>query len=186
MRLRFTLRLLVLFALAPFETLQAAPPPPAASPEGRWITTDNQATVEITLVDHRLVGRIVALTEPLYPSDDPDAGKVKFDRENPEPARRARPILGLPVLEGLVLGDNGRWEGGTVYDPEIGRTYSCKLRVTEKGTLDIRGYWGISLFGRTEVWTRAGPNVPPPGPADRPQPDRPTAPISPAAKAPAR
>ena len=155
MRLRSILRCLPWFLLALPGATQAASPSPPASPVGRWITTDNQAIVEIVLIDHRLVGHIVALTEPLYPADDPDAGKVKFDRENPDPAQRARPVIGLRILEGLTLRESGRWEGGTVYDPEIGTTYSCKLRVTEKGTLDLRGFWGLSLFGRTEVWTRA-------------------------------
>jgi uncharacterized protein (DUF2147 family) len=56
-------------------------------------------------------------------------------------------------LEGFTAKENGLYDGGTIYDPKSGKTYSCKM--TLKGDkLDIRGFVGLSLLGRTETWTR--------------------------------
>jgi len=49
---------------------------------------------------------------------------------------------------------DGEWSGGTIYDPNNGKTYSCKLKLTGPDTLKVRGYIGISLIGRSETWKR--------------------------------
>ncbi|MFM7700427.1 MAG: DUF2147 domain-containing protein, partial [Bacteroidota bacterium] len=46
------------------------------------------------------------------------------------------------------------WSEGTIYDPLNGSTYSCTIKMTDPNTLDIRGYIGVSAFGRTDVWKR--------------------------------
>ena len=47
------------------------------------------------------------------------------------------------------------WESGSILDPDNGKTYRCKIRLTNGGkNLDVRGYVGISLFGRTQTWNR--------------------------------
>ena len=62
----------------------------------------------------------------------------------------------LPMAMGLSIYDGpGEWKGGDIYDPESGKTYSSYMFLKDKNTLKVRGYVGISLFGRTEVWTRA-------------------------------
>jgi len=66
---------------------------------------------------------------------------------------RNRPIIGLKILSGFEKEGDNKYVDGTIYDPKNGKTYSCKM--TYKGkTLDIRGYIGISLLGRTTVWER--------------------------------
>jgi uncharacterized protein (DUF2147 family) len=48
----------------------------------------------------------------------------------------------------------GTWENGEIYDPKSGKTYSCVMKLESADKLSIRGYMGISLIGRSEVWTR--------------------------------
>jgi uncharacterized protein (DUF2147 family) len=50
--------------------------------------------------------------------------------------------------------DENEWNGGTIYDPENGKTYNCKIAIRDGNKLDVRGYIGISLLGRTETWFR--------------------------------
>jgi uncharacterized protein (DUF2147 family) len=57
-------------------------------------------------------------------------------------------------VEGLSDAGNYRWENGKCYDPESGNTYRCKMRMTSPEQLEMRGYVGIPLFGRTYVLTR--------------------------------
>ena len=63
-------------------------------------------------------------------------------------------MQGLTILEGFSYQEENLWSGGTIYDPNSGKTYKCKLSLNDDGTLKVRGYVGVSLFGRTEVWKR--------------------------------
>lgn len=123
---------------------------------GPWLTAEGKARVEI-VKDHGVYdGRIVWLKEPLYPADDKQGmgGKPKVDRENPDPKLQTRPIIGLPLIQGFSYAGDNVWKDGKIYDPESGKLYSCKLTLMMDGRLKVRGYLGISLFGRTEIWTR--------------------------------
>ena len=84
-----------------------------------------------------------------------DDDKERFDVKNPDPKLKGRSLLGAPIMWGFTPDNEAktRWSGGKIYDPDNGKTYSCKLELKE-GRLRIRGYVGISLFGRTTVWTR--------------------------------
>jgi len=66
---------------------------------------------------------------------------------------RSRPILGLEILKDFVYED-GKWTDGKIYDPKSGKTYSCNMTLKSNGDLNIRGYIGISLIGRTDVWKK--------------------------------
>lgn len=124
---------------------------------GLWRTdpTDKgYAHVEISRQGEVYSGEIVWLSEPDFPPGDPDAGQPKVDRLNPDPQLRGRPILGLPLVSGFSYAGDGRWRGGVIYDPENGKTYRCKAQLTAGDRLEVRGFVGISLLGRTTVWTR--------------------------------
>lgn len=123
---------------------------------GQWITAGGKARVKIVRQNGTYVGHIVWLKEPLYPADDAQgmSGKPKVDRENSEAALRTRPIIDLPLVSGFHFAGANEWTGGTIYDPENGKTYSCKISLTSNGSLRVRGYIGIAFFGRTEVWQR--------------------------------
>jgi len=129
---------------------------------GVWVTADGKARIEVTKQDDVYNGSIVWLKEPLYPADDKTApGQHKVDRKNPDQALRSRPILGLPLIQGFKYGGDNVWSDGTIYDPDSGKLYSCKLKLMMDGSLRVRGYVGISLFGRTEIWTRPVPGSAP-------------------------
>ncbi|QEM04801.1 DUF2147 domain-containing protein [Mucilaginibacter rubeus] len=117
--------------------------------EGLWYNDVKTAKIQITKENNgKFYGKVVWLKEPLKD------GKPKVDEMNSDEKLRSRPRLGLPVLADFVKDGDNKYSGGTIYDPNNGKTYSCKM--TYKGkTLDIRGYIGISLFGRTTTWSRA-------------------------------
>ena len=121
---------------------------------GLWLTEKSDAQVRIERVGDRYQGAIVWLREPLYPADDDQgmAGRTKVDRENPDAAKRSRPIVGLRIVEGFRFHD-GEWRDGRIYDPENGKTYKCRMWFDGE-TLRLRGYIGISLLGRSTSWTR--------------------------------
>ncbi len=126
---------------------------------GVWATDpdneDGQAHIEIYREGNTYAGKIIWLEEPLYPADDEEgmAGKEKVDRENPDEGLRDRPIQGLELMSGFVYSGGGKWKKGTIYAPDEGKTYKCKLALNDDGTLKVRGYIGISMLGRNELWT---------------------------------
>lgn len=70
-------------------------------------------------------------------------------------ARRNQPVLGMQIIEGLKRAADDTYEQGSILDPDDGTTYRLKITVLDKGTkLDVRGYVGISLFGRSQTWPR--------------------------------
>jgi uncharacterized protein (DUF2147 family) len=125
---------------------------------GTWLTEagdqGGRARVEIRRRGDRFVGTIVSLEEPSFEAGHPRAGKPKVDLENPDPALRERPIVGLAILDGFTYDGDGTWSGGTIYDPANGKTYKAKMSLEGRDTLDVRGYVGVPLFGRTTTWKR--------------------------------
>jgi len=117
--------------------------------EGTWFNDIKDAKIQIYKSnDGKFYGKIVWLKEPIK------NGKPKLDEKNRNEKLQKQPIVGLLILKGFEK-DGDTYEDGTIYDPENGKTYDCKI--TYKGkTLSIRGYVGISMFGRTTVWERAG------------------------------
>jgi uncharacterized protein (DUF2147 family) len=117
--------------------------------EGTWFNDIKDAKIQIYKSnDGKFYGKIIWLKEPVK------NGKPKLDDKNRNEKLQKQPIVGLVILKGFEK-DGDTYEDGTIYDPENGKTYDCKI--TYKGkTLSIRGYVGISMFGRTTVWERAG------------------------------
>jgi uncharacterized protein (DUF2147 family) len=77
------------------------------------------------------------------------------DVNNPKESERRRSLCGLQIGQGFTIIDGTHAKGGSLYDPKSGNTYRGEM--TLAGTeLRLRGYIGISFFGRTEVWTRVG------------------------------
>ena len=116
---------------------------------GVWLTQDDKAQVRIADCGDKLCGTIVALREPLGPD-----GQPKTDKRNRDGALHARPIVGLQILQNFVRLDGKRWGEGTIYNPEDGDTYKCTLTLDNPVTLIVRGYVGIPLFGKTQIWHR--------------------------------
>lgn len=130
---------------------------------GQWITADGDARVEIVKHGDVYDGSIVWLKEPVYGPDDKEGtpGQPKVDVHNPDKSQQSRPIIGLPLVQGFKYAGDNVWSDGTIYDPKSGKLYSCKMTLMMDGSLRVRGYVGISLFGRTEIWTRPAPGSTP-------------------------
>ncbi len=123
---------------------------------GIWNNAVNSAKIKIFKCGKNYCGKIVELKNPNYPADDKRgmAGQPKVDRNNPDPDLKTRPALGLLMLEGFTYSGGNIWKSGTIYDPDNGKLYKCKMTLTDPDRLDVRGFIGISWLGRTEVWTR--------------------------------
>lgn len=119
-----------------------------AIPVGSWMNEEKEARFEIFACGTKLCGKITWLKEPLR------NGKPKMDDKNPEAKLRSRPILGMVFMKDFAYEGNNKWDDGTIYDPKSGKTYSCYMRVTDKDHMEVKGYIGISLIGRTQTWTR--------------------------------
>ena len=122
-----------------------------------WYDENKSSKIQIYQgKDGKFYGKIIWLSEPL----DKSTGKPQLDTENPDPKLRNIPVQGLVILNGFTpdAKDKNLYTGGTVYDPDSGKTYCGKI--TFKGSkLDLRGYLcSFSLFGKTETWTDAGGN----------------------------
>jgi uncharacterized protein (DUF2147 family) len=120
---------------------------------GKWLNQEGTSHIQIFKATNgsfagKFYGKIVWLKEPLK------NGKPKVDDLNPDPKKHNVPLLGLQILKDFVYdADDKEWEDGTIYDPKNGKTYSCIMKL-ESNKLDVRGYVGISMIGRTSVWTR--------------------------------
>lgn len=119
---------------------------------GNWKNGEGTGVINIyKTTSNHYAGKIVWLKEPI----DPETGKPKLDKRNPDESKRTTPTLGLVNMSGFSYNEEDKvWENGTIYDPKTGKEYSCKMELKDKNTLEVRGYIGISLFGRTDTWTR--------------------------------
>ncbi|RDC65160.1 DUF2147 domain-containing protein [Adhaeribacter pallidiroseus] len=118
------------------------------TPVGTWTNEDKEARFEIYKCGSKLCGKIVWLKEPLRD------GKPKLDRSNPDKNLQNRPILGLIFMQNFESDSDNKWDNGTIYDPKSGKTYSCYMKVLSKDQMEVKGYIGISLIGRTQNWVR--------------------------------
>ncbi len=123
---------------------------------GIWFNQEKDAKIEVYRCGETYCGKIVWLQEPFYPADSKEGipGTIKLDHNNPDVAKRTTPVEGLTIMHGFIFSGENVWKNGRIYDPKNGKTYSAKIRLVSPTRLDLRGYIGISLLGRTAVWTR--------------------------------
>ena len=115
---------------------------------GKWVNSTGEAHIEVTKRADKYFGKIVWLKEP-----KDEKGVTKTDIKNPEANLRSKPILGLEILKDFIYED-GKWTDCKIYDPKSGKTYSCNMNLKSNGELNMRGYIGVSLLGRSETWKR--------------------------------
>ncbi|MBM3351137.1 MAG: DUF2147 domain-containing protein [Betaproteobacteria bacterium] len=132
-------------------TLSQAAFAETATPAGLWRTIDDNSGKPRSLVritEHN--GEYSAVIEKgLLATDTGDAVCDKCTD-----ARKGKRIIGMTIVEGIKFKE-GNYEGGEILDPENGKTYRCKMKLDETGNkLEVRGYIGISLIGRSQFWTR--------------------------------
>jgi uncharacterized protein (DUF2147 family) len=137
-------------ALLAAPMLALAQPAPD-TPVGLWRTIDDatgrpRALVRVFEQDGRLFGRIEKGLAPDAPAD------AACDLCTDE--RKGKPKIGLTIIRDMRR-DGDTWDGGDILDPDNGKVYRCRLRLADGNrTLEVRGYVGISLLGRTQMWER--------------------------------
>lgn len=119
---------------------------------GHWLSEKEGLIVEFYPCGDEICGRIAWMAKPYKD------GKLRRDVDNPDPALRDRPFCGIEVIRGLEPEGDGAWEGGKVYDPKRGETYSLAAELRGEERLKLRAYLGIKLLGKTETWTRPAPD----------------------------
>ena len=117
------------------------------SPLGVWLgisDSGEKGHVKIYECGDKLCGRLVWSSQP-----------EARDINNPDESKRDRVLLGQDIFTGLQPDGENFWDYGRLYDPTTGKTWNCNITVLPgNDRLKLRGYWGISLFGQTRVWTR--------------------------------
>jgi uncharacterized protein (DUF2147 family) len=116
--------------------------------KGVWINEAKDAKIEIYKSGNKYSGKITWVKD-MY---EKDGKTMKKDNKNPDEKRRNQSIVNLEILSDFVYDDN-EWTGGELYDPKSGKTYKSKMKV-KGNVLEIRGYVGSPMFGKTTTWTR--------------------------------
>jgi uncharacterized protein (DUF2147 family) len=132
-----------------FSTLQTYAQNNPNAVAGTWYNGSKESRIEIYKCGDKYCGKIVWLKEP-----NNEQGKPKVDKNNPDSKLQSRQLMGLVLMKDFEYNSGNVWDDGEIYDPKSGKTYSCKMTLTDPNRLEVRGYVGISLIGRTDVWTR--------------------------------
>lgn len=142
---------LVLLGCAPsFVDVGRADTTDLTSPLGLWKTFDDATgkpggIVRLYLQDGKIFGKIEKSFRP--GAESRTCGECSDERKN-------QPIIGLVFLRAMVR-DNDEYRGGDILDPDNGSVYRCKLQLEDGGRrLRVRGYIGVPLLGRTQIWER--------------------------------
>ena len=116
---------------------------------GEWYNAEKDAVITLFEDGRKISGKITWMK---FPNDK--NGNPKTDLLNPDEKLRARARMGMVTMHSFVHIEAKVWGNGKLYDPKKGKTYSGKLTLTDKNTLDLRGYIGFSFLGRSSAWTR--------------------------------
>ena len=124
------------------------------TPVGTWTTIDDatgkpKSVVQITESGGKLEGKVL---EVLQSEQGPHPVCKECTGE-----RKDQPVEGMVIIWGVEK-DGEVWDGGKILDPKNGKTYKVKLTMMEGGNkLDVHGYIGFALLGRSQVWERKSP-----------------------------
>lgn len=100
---------------------------------GTWVMDNGKVTVRVSSCGASLCGTIVGLKKPLDKN-----GNAKLDRENPNPALRSRPVIGLTILSNMRPAGSNRWKG-KIYNPDDGKTYTSRMKLQGDNVMKVEG-----------------------------------------------
>ena len=127
----------------------------ATSPAGLWRTIDDSSKKDKSLV--RIVEANGVYTGKVEKIVDPDSPKDAVCKDCSD-ERKDKPILGMTIIRNMKQSGDDKtvFEGGDILDPNNGKVYKSKMKLIDGGSkLEVRGFIGISLLGRTQTWVRA-------------------------------
>lgn len=149
MSCRFGIIIATLAILAALLGAPAAHAQAGGDATGVWLTKAGDARVRVSKCGAGICGVIVGLRDPI----DPATGKPQVDDNNPNPALRQRPMIGLPLFSGMQPSGPNRWSG-QIYNADDGSTYVSHVSLEGPDTLKVEGCIGALCGG--ENWARAG------------------------------
>ncbi len=123
-----------------------------ATPAGLWKTIDDETKTEKSLVRITDGGGVLTGTVEKILTDKADAKCVECTDE-----RKGQPVQGMTILRGIKpdAAEKGTWVGGDILDPNNGKIYKVLIKLVDGGKkLDVRGYVGMPMLGRTQTWLR--------------------------------
>jgi uncharacterized protein (DUF2147 family) len=122
------------------------------SPIGVWRSIDDKTKKERSIIRITEVnGALQGVVEKIFDQPGDDPGHLCKECKD---ERKDKPIVGMTILWGLKQ-DGAGWSGGEILDPKNGKIYRAKMSLSEDGkSLNVRGFIGVSLIGRTQTWWR--------------------------------
>jgi uncharacterized protein (DUF2147 family) len=133
-------------------TLATATAVAQVTPTGLWKTIDDETKTEKSLIRITEAGGVYIGKVEKILSDKPDAKCLECTDE-----RKDKLVLGMTIMRNVKhnADDKGLWDGGDILDPNNGKVYKVLLKLVEGGKkLDVRGYIGMPMLGRTQTWLR--------------------------------
>ncbi len=115
----------------------------AADLVGNYMVPAKDGAIQIYESKGKYHGKLVVIKDP-----------NKLDINNPDKTKQTNKILGMNIMNNFTFDGDDCWKDGTIYDPKNGKTYDCKITKEANGDINVRGFIGISLLGRTETWTK--------------------------------
>lgn len=132
--------------LALFLPLSTAQANETLDPTGYWLTENERSVIKVEQCGDALCGHIHWIIQ----------GGMQYDSKNPVERLQGQPMCGLEIVKDLKQSANNpnRYEGGKIYKADDGDIYSASLTMKSDAALTVRGYIGVSLFGKSQKWTR--------------------------------
>lgn len=122
----------------------------ATSATGIWLSADGGTKVRVSECGgNKLCGKVVWLNEPI----DRETGKPKTDKRNSDPAKRTRPLLGVPVVNGMAPNGDNKWSG-KIYNADDGKTYDAHVTLVSDNAMRVQGCV-LGILCKSQTWTRA-------------------------------
>jgi uncharacterized protein (DUF2147 family) len=114
---------------------------------GIWLNEEKDGKIEVYKCGNKICGKLVWLK-------DEKPGQFLTDTKNPDVKLQNRKLNGLTFMQDFEFDKANVWNEGKIYDPKSGKTYDCKMTLVNNNNLEVRGFIGVSLFGRTTTWSR--------------------------------
>ncbi len=132
------------FALACFSAPVLAQETP--DPTGLWLTENKRSVIKVTRCGDSICGKVHWIIKD----------GMTVDSKNPDEKYRGKPMCGLQILSGFKNNPKNAkvWEGGQIYKADEGKVYTSTVSVTGPDSMNVRGYVGMPLFGKSQNWTR--------------------------------